>query len=302
MTVGDGHLKDDAGYVRLWRKVTDNPVWTTLEPSVLKVMMGFLLKANWKQKTWYDGRATIEIPRGAFVTSYAKMAEFCNLSVKQIRLAFVHLEKLDFAAYTRASKWTLVKVLNYDIYQTPNVDEGTDQDTTEGSLRAGSGQGEGTMRATTKEFKNLITTTCASDDARAGGSLPSIEDPPFSTLESAVLFSDGKKNGHRKPAALLNGHLTAQHDAWFDEWWAIYWRHTAKKAARDAFRKHVRTEERFQRVMAATSTQASEMHGREPSKRPHGATWLNGERWTDEAEQPRQQAQRASDDYPELTA
>src|SRR5258708_17722536 len=122
----------DAGYIRLWRKITLNPVWTTLEPSVLKVMLGFLLKANWKQKTWYDGRATIVIPRGSFVTSYAKMAEFCNLSIKQTRLAFAHLEKLDFAAYTRASNGTMARVLNYDTYQTSTVDEGTPAGTHEG--------------------------------------------------------------------------------------------------------------------------------------------------------------------------
>ena len=70
---------------------------------------------------------------------------------------------------------------------------------------------------------------------------------------------------------------------WFSQWWKIYWppKH-ARAAAESAFRKKVRTESRFQRVMAATREQAPEMLSREPSKRPYGATWLNGERWEDE--------------------
>lgn len=285
---------DDAGYIRLWRKITENPVWTTLEPSVLKVMLGFLLKANWKQKNWYDGRAQIEIPRGAFITSYAKMAEFCNLSIKQTRLAFAHLEKLDFAAYTRASNGTMAKVLNYDSYQTAAIDKGTDEGTQEGSLRAGLGQGEGRVRATTKELKNLRTTTCASNgDARPGDF--SVDNPPFDTLEADALVPPEKKNGHHKPS-----HLAVQQESWFTAWWAEYWLHKAKKPASDAFRKHVKTQARFDEIMAATRAQRSEMLSREQSKRPHGATWLNGERWEDDPENSGPQQQRPSDDYPEL--
>src|SRR5690348_11701568 len=105
------------GYVRLYRKLLENPVWTALAPSVLKVMLAFLLKANWKPGTWYDGRAQVQIPRGSFITSYPKMAEACHLSVKQTRLAFAHLERLRFATYSRARKWTMVRVLNYESYQ-----------------------------------------------------------------------------------------------------------------------------------------------------------------------------------------
>jgi hypothetical protein len=140
---------------------------------------------------------------------------------------------------------------------------------------------------------------CASDNARAGDSLPSSDEPQFD-VEAAALFQIRQTNSHKKPAALLNGHLAAQQDAWFDEWWAIYWLKKAKKPACDAFRKHVKTETRFQEVMAATRAQAPEMLSREAGKRPHGATWLNGERWADEIEQPRQQAPRASDDWPEF--
>ena len=69
---------------------------------------------------------------------------------------------------------------------------------------------------------------------------------------------------------------------WFSEWWKIYWLHKARASAEKAFRNHVHCWSRFQRVMTATREQTPEMLSREPSKRPYGATWLNGERWDDE--------------------
>lgn len=133
--------------------------------------------------------------------------------------------------------------------------------------------------------------TCASDDARGGDLLPSPDNPPFDTL-----FPPEKKNGHGKTSVPLN-----DPDRWFEEWWSIYWRKVAKKPARDAFRKHVKTATRFEQVMAATRAQSAGMLEKPADKRPHGATWLNGERWEDELDQPRQQTQHPSDDYPEFT-
>jgi hypothetical protein len=91
-----------------------------------------------------------------------------------------------------------------------------------------------------------------------------------------------------KPRVQTKGRdgLSPQQEIWFGQWWPEYWRHEAKKAARMAFGRQVKTEEVFRKVMVATRAQSAEMMSREPSKRPHGATWLNGERWNDEIEVP----------------
>lgn len=136
---------------------------------------------------------------------------------------------------------------------------------------------------------------CASAHARLSGSMPSIDNPPFGITESQARFP-----AEVTPVAKLFQGMTPEQKRWFTAWWAEYWLHKAKKAAQAAFQRHVKTEERFQQVMAATRAQKPEMLAREPSKRPHGATWLNGERWEDEitAAAPT----TGQDDYPELTA
>jgi hypothetical protein len=77
--------------------------------------------------------------------------------------------------------------------------------------------------------------------------------------------------------------LQVQQDQWFEEWWGAYWLKKSRKRAWESFGRRVRTSERFQEIMAATHAQSVEMLAREPQHRPHGATWLNGERWNDEA-------------------
>jgi hypothetical protein len=124
----------------------------------------------------------------------------------------------------------------------------------------------------TKELKELNRTEgkdiCASGDAR-------LTDPCISSTKTKT----------QKPTRATEG-LDPQQEIWFNEWWGAYWLHKAKKPARAAFGGRVRTEEAFQRVMAAIQAQSPEMLNREPQHRPHGATWLNQERWEDEAATP----------------
>jgi hypothetical protein len=87
-----------------------------------------------------------------------------------------------------------------------------------------------------------------------------------------------------RPAAQA---ATSEDAGWFAQWWATYWRRgDSKKAAQQAFVKHVKTEARFQQVMAATRAQEAYMMSKERNFRPLGATWLNGERWEDEPSAP----------------
>jgi len=121
---------------------------------------------------------------------------------------------------------------------------------------------------------------CASDNARLTDLSLSVDQPPFETTEPNAVFPLVEK----RRAKSNQEKMTSQQEAWFSEWWDAYWLHKAKKATREAFRKNVQTEERFQQVLTATKAQTPAMMAREPQHRPHGATWLNAERWEDEVE------------------
>jgi hypothetical protein len=268
------------GYVRLYRKLLQNSIWTHLRPAVLKVAIYFLLRANYESDDWYDGLEMVKIPAGSFVTSYATVVADCGLSHQQVRDAFGHLERTHFATYRRTPRWTLVTVRNWDSYQ---ADLG-DRNTAENTLETG-------QRTTDKEEKKKTRQTPASPGGDDCESVRTPDSPQSARGQGAPL------PGRAKPRAASQS-LTAEQEAWFAEWWAIYWRRAAREDARKAFGKHVTTEERFRVVMAATRAQKPEMLARPMDKRPYPATWLNGERWQDEIAD--QQQQPKNDDYQEL--
>lgn len=148
-----------------------------------------------------------------------------------------------------------------------------------------------------------------SDTPRAGAKpspipLPS---PSKDPLEENTISPDGEGQSISlfvlaPPAPVLtNGALATQQKTWFASWWAIYWRRVAPGPAEKAFKKHVKTSQRFAEVMGATEQQTPTMMLREPGYRPHGASWLNAERWKDERSQPARAAPQRSSSLVERT-
>lgn len=78
------------------------------------------------------------------------------------------------------------------------------------------------------------------------------------------------------------------HDAEFETWWAAWPHKTAKVAAKKAYRaarKKLSAERLY--AIAADHIALWAYEQRPKPKIPHGATWLNGERWNDEIERPK---------------
>ena len=72
-------------------------------------------------------------------------------------------------------------------------------------------------------------------------------------------------------------------DEMWESFWALYPRHVAKLAARKAWAKvdpskHVE-------ILEALVSWRQVWRDKDPEYLPHGATWLNGERWEDELPQ-----------------
>lgn len=131
-----------------------------------------------------------------------------------------------------------------------------------GGVGDGDGDGEG---------KTICSTADAIERQAAG----------FSSAEIPQIADQSGNDSRVKSVRGPDG-MTDQQEQWWSEWWPLYWRHVAKAPARRAFAKHVRTPDRFNAVMTATKAQTPEMLSRPADKRPHPATWLNAERWTDE--------------------
>ena len=89
-----------------------------------RLFIHMLLKANWKDGFFLG----IEIKRGSFVSSLAKLSEETNLSVREIRTALKHLESTGEVTSTKYNKFTVFTVNNYCSYQ--SIDRQSDKQVT----------------------------------------------------------------------------------------------------------------------------------------------------------------------------
>ncbi len=85
-----------------------------------------------------------EIPRGSFVSSLKHMADETGLTVKQVRKCLEKLKNTQNVASKGTNKYTIVSVVNYELYQ--------DEQTRKGQA---TGHSKGKQRATIKEYKEI---------------------------------------------------------------------------------------------------------------------------------------------------
>ena len=98
-------------YVKIDRNILDWEWWSDIKTSRLFFYM--ILKANWKDGNFKG----INVPRGSFVSSAAKLSEGTNLTVDEVRTALKHLKSTDEITSKSYGKFTIFTINNYNTYQ-----------------------------------------------------------------------------------------------------------------------------------------------------------------------------------------
>lgn len=99
------------GHIKLHRALTEWGWYKDLP--TCKLWLHILLRANYKACEWQG----IEIPRGAFATSYAALSAESGLTVKQVRTALDKLKSTGEITVKTNRHYTIVTVAKYDEYQ-----------------------------------------------------------------------------------------------------------------------------------------------------------------------------------------
>ncbi len=108
------------GWLKFFRAMLDHPVWS-LPPGQTRVWLTILAMVNINARAWDDGRETIEIPAGAFITSQPHLAERAGVGRIVVRHALKNLERMgSIRARVQAKRWTLIEVVNWHTYQAPD--------------------------------------------------------------------------------------------------------------------------------------------------------------------------------------
>ena len=101
----------DGGFIKIDRGILDWEWYSDINTT--RLFIHLILKANWK-----DGRFEgIEVPRGSLVTSTNKLSKETGLTVREVRTALKHLEMTHEVTSKGHSKFTVITVKNYCLYQ-----------------------------------------------------------------------------------------------------------------------------------------------------------------------------------------
>ena len=111
------------GYIKLYRQITDTPVWA--DSDKLKLWLMCLMKATHDEKTQVVGNQIIELKAGQFITGRSALSDEFNRDVKKDRRVdgltlfrwLILFEKMEMLNIKKTNKYSLVTVLNWDKYQ-----------------------------------------------------------------------------------------------------------------------------------------------------------------------------------------
>ena len=111
------------GWVSIHRKIMNNPVWQ--DPKLLKLWMLCLLEASHKEHEQLVGRQIVKLKAGEFVTGRFALAEKYNQGMKKADKVnertlwrwLKNLEQGDFLSIKSTTKYSVVSIKNWDLYQ-----------------------------------------------------------------------------------------------------------------------------------------------------------------------------------------
>lgn len=104
----------DGNFVKIDRKILSWGWYTDISTKCL--FLHCILRANWKPGEWRG----IRYERGQFISSLAQLSQQTGLTVQQVRTALKHLESTGEITKQTTSKFTVITVKNYDLYQSDN--------------------------------------------------------------------------------------------------------------------------------------------------------------------------------------
>lgn len=134
------------GFIKLHRSILG---WGWYgDTNVFRLFLHLLLSANYKPKEWRG----MTVERGQIVTGMSKLSEQTGLSVKACRVALEKLRSTGEVASKGHSKYTVITVLKYDLYQSEGQTNG-EQTASEGQAEGKQGANEGQQRKKDKKDK-----------------------------------------------------------------------------------------------------------------------------------------------------
>jgi len=120
------------GYVRVWRKIQNNPLWL-LEPFTKgQAWVDLIMLANHKAGNINIRGNIIEIKRGQLGWSEDKLGERWKWSRGKVKRYINYLKTIHQIEQQKSYVISLITILNYNLYQSDSTENDTSDSTTDG--------------------------------------------------------------------------------------------------------------------------------------------------------------------------
>lgn len=116
------------GYIKVWRRLFEHPIWLNSSPEQKCVLMVLLELANHQPNQWEWKGKPYTVERGQMVTSIASIVEECGKGVttQNVRSALSRFEKLGFLTNESTKTGRLITIENYSKWQGAESDTNND--------------------------------------------------------------------------------------------------------------------------------------------------------------------------------
>ena len=179
-------------WIKLHSSITESAVWS--DPVRLKAWIDLLIKANYKDKEWFNNGRVVKVKRGQLVTSSRRLSESWKCSRITVQRILKQFEELHMIRYkSEPGKYTLITIVKYGIYQDSTSAECATDDTTDDTTK--------------------YTTDSTIDDTTDS----TIDDTQHKNNRN-IHKGNRKKNGAAPPSGVAPDKYGAPPDGWTDEY------------------------------------------------------------------------------------
>jgi hypothetical protein len=278
------------GYIKLHRKLINSRVFQN--EGLLKVWVWCLLKANHKA-TWVSiktGKHTIEVwvEAGEFIFGRESAAKELRMPPSTVWKRIVKLKNLGNCEIKSDSQYSIVSIVNWDIYQSLENQKEQAESRETGCLPQHSKNEEkksgffkkGQKRDSDKIYnsndKSKTYGTNENQKEQPGNSQGTAREQPGNTNKN-------DKNNNKTPSCSSGDERPPEINP-FDEFWKHYPRKVGKGAALTAWKKVEAPKSTLLKIITALTWQnKSDQWTRDNGRYiPYPATYLNQRRWEDE--------------------
>lgn len=176
--------QNNTGWVCIWRKLLDNPLWKCSKPEQKTILVTLLLMANHSPNEWEYNGAIYKVQAGQFVTSLQGIVDKCGkgVTVQNVRTALKRFEKFGFLTDKSTNQNRLITIVNWSQYQvkSENSTNGlTGSQQTANKQLIGNQQAANRHLTTNNNDKNVNNENNDKNDNNMGADKPHTSRPHF---------------------------------------------------------------------------------------------------------------------------